>query len=103
MMFKMLTTGTINCLELRLLVFLLNSALSRSVSRLDLQGWEVDRTIIDSLEVCTCNNFTFNLVSELEMYKIMSFERKVGVAEVRLFSFFHFLKDLIFDKCTIYL
>lgn len=76
------------------MVFLLNSALSRSVSRLDLQGlidWEVDRTISNSLEICTCNNFIFNLVSELEMYKIISFERKVGVAEVLLFSFFSFL------------
>lgn len=69
------------------MVFLLNSALSRSVSRLDLRGWEVDRTISNSLEICTCNNFTFNLVSELEMYKIMSFERKVGVAEVVIFFF----------------
>lgn len=70
------------------MVFILNPALSRSVSRLYLQGWEVDRTISNSLEICICNNFKFNLVSELEMYKIMSFERKVGVAEVLLFSFF---------------
>lgn len=74
------------------MVFILNPALSRSVSRLDLQGWEVDRSIINTLEICTSNNFSFNLVSELEMYKIMSFERKVGVAEVLLFSFFSFPK-----------